>query len=442
MTPFHRSNRLLLVEDDPSVRRSLAETLVEEGFAVSTAASGEEALQRMAEAAPDVVLSDVRMPGLDGVELLTLLRERASDVDVILMTAYHDMPTVARAMREGAFDFLVKPLELDALREVLQRVVADRRLRRRTPPRKGEEYRLDQLVGHDPRMIGIYKVVGQLAANRVSALLRGETGTGKGMVARAIHYNSPQADQPFVAVNCTALPETLLESELFGHVKGAFTGAVAERRGRFAVAGRGTIFLDEVGDTSLELQAKLLRVLEDREFHPVGSDRAVRTEARVVAATHRDLEQRVREGTFREDLYYRLRVVEIRIPPLRERPADIPLLARHFVTKAAHDLGRREPEIADEVMQALLWHVWPGNVRELENCLKRAVVLSTGSVLRVEHLGLAVAAETAPFPTLEQVEAEHLRRALAAAEGNKARAAELLGISRPRLYRMLDKHGG
>jgi DNA-binding NtrC family response regulator len=349
-------HRLLLVEDDPAVRRSLAETLADEGFAVHTAESGEQALSRLADAAPDVVISDVRMPGLDGLELLKLLRERAPGIDVILMTAYDDMPTVARAMREGAFDFLVKPLELVELRQVLRRLLDDRRARDGYPPGRAgaEAYRLDQLVGRDARMIEIYKVVGQCAASRVSVLIRGETGTGKGMVARAIHYNSAAADQPFIAVNCTALPETLLESELFGHVKGAFTGAVVDRRGRFALAGRGTIFLDEVGDTSPEFQAKLLRVLEDHEFFPVGAERPERTEARVIAATHRDLESRIERGEFREDLYYRLRVVEIRIPSLRERAQDIPLLTRHFVRKAAEQLGRAEPALPDEVFQALL----------------------------------------------------------------------------------------
>ena len=435
-------HRLLLVEDDPAVRRSLPEPLTEEGFDVRTAESGEQALSRLQEASPEIVLSDVRMPGVDGLELLSLLRQRAPEIDVILMTAYDDMPTVARAMREGAFDFLVKPLELGELREVLRRVVEDRSLREGRGQVRAEEYRLDQLVGRDPRMIDIYKVVGQLAANRVSALLRGETGTGKGMVARAIHYNSPAADQPFIAVNCTALPETLLESELFGHVRGACTGAVSDRRGRFALAGRGTIFLDEVGDTTTEFQAKLLRVLEDHEFHPVGAEHPVRTEARVIAATHRDLERRVEQGGFREDLYYRLRVVEIRIPPLRDRPEDVALLARHFVHKAARELGRAAPALTDEAVQALLAHAWPGNVRELENCLTRAVVLATGSVLRPEHLGLGPPEAATAFPTLEEMEAEHVRRALAAVGGNKTRAAELLGISKPRLYRMLERHGG
>ena len=446
--PFTRRmpHRLLLVEDDPAVRRSLAETLAEEGIDVHVAESAEQALSAIDFVRPDVVLSDIRMAGMDGVALLTVLKERLPDVDVVLMTAYDDMPTVVRAMREGAFDFLVKPLRLHELRASLARLFDDRRMRehaRRASRSESEAFRLDALVGRDPSMIEVYKRVGQLAARRVNALVRGETGSGKGMVARAIHHNSPEADQPFIAVNCTALPETLLASELFGHVKGAFTGAVSDRRGRFALAGRGTIFLDEVGDTSLEFQSKLLKVLEDREFFPVGGERAERTEARVIAATHRDLEALVEQGRFREDLYYRLRIVEVALPALRERPVDIPVLARHFVRKASEELHLAPSAIAPDAMASLVAHEWPGNVRELENCLTRAVVLATGDVIRPEHLGLTTRARTPveSFPTLEQMEAELLTRALASTEGNRTRAAELLGVSKPRLYRMLDKYG-
>jgi two-component system, NtrC family, response regulator AtoC len=438
--------RLLLVEDDSAVRRSIAETLSEEGFDVREADGAPAALNLLAECDPEIVLSDVRMPGMDGIELLRLIRERAPSVDVVLMTAYDDMATVARAMREGAFDFLVKPLKLAELRRVLTRLLEDRRSREQTwraVESEAQAYRLDSLVGRAPRMIEVYKKVGQLAASRVTVLIRGETGTGKGMAARAIHYNSASAGEPFISVNCTALPESLLESELFGHVRGSFTGAVSDRRGRFGLAGRGTIFLDEVGDTSTEFQTKLLRVLEDREFYPVGAEEVQRTEARVVAATHRDLEGLLEKGRFREDLYYRLRVVEVHLPPLRERVRDIPLLARHFVRKAAAEFHRPEPALSDEAINALLQHHWPGNVRELENCLTRAVVLATGDVVREEHLALVVPERVpmGPFPTLEQVEKEHLGRALAFTDGNRTRAAEIMGISKPRLYRMMEKYG-
>ena len=437
--------RVLVVEDDPAVRHSLAETLEEEGVEVHLACTAEEALDRLVAVAPDVVLTDVRMPGMDGLSLLRLLRERVPDVDVVVMTAFDEMPVVVQAMRDGAFELLVKPLRLADLRATLARLVEDRRTRevgRRTRESEAEAHRLEALVGRHPRMIEVYKRVGQLAASRVNALIRGETGSGKGVVARAIHYNSPDASKPFIAVNCTALPETLLESELFGHVRGSFTGAVADRRGRFALAGRGTIFLDEVGDTSLSFQAKLLRVIEDKEYYPVGSERAERTDARVIAATHRDLEDKVEQGLFRQDLYYRLRVVEVTLPPLRERPDDIPLLAEHFLRKVSLELHRPELQLGDDTLAALMQHGWAGNVRELENCIMRAAVLATGGTIRPENLGLQTRDPevTCGFPTLEAMEAEHVARALVLTGGNRTRAAEILGISKPRLYRYMEKY--
>lgn len=440
------SLRLLLVDDDPSVRRALGGTLSEAGYEVSAFEDAEEALARLAEFCPDVILSDIRMPGLDGIELLKIVRQRAPSVDVILMTAFDDMPTVVKAMREGAFDFLVKPLDLEELLAVMDRAEADRRAReqaKRAAEEEADVYRLDVLVGRDPGMIEVYKLVGQLAASRVTVLIRGETGTGKELVARAIHHNSPDHSEPFIPVNCSALPESLLESELFGHIKGAFTGAVANRRGRFALAGRGTVFLDEIGDTSPAFQSKLLRVLEDGDFYPVGADHPARTEARVVAATHRNLERMVEEGAFREDLYYRLQVVEVRLPPLRQRPADIPILARHLVRKASRELHRSEPTLPEESLNALLRHDWPGNVRELENCLTRAVVTATGTVIRPAHLRLGSEVHEPPenLQTLEKLSRSHLRRVMAATEGNKTEAARILGISKPKLYRMLEAIG-
>ena len=440
------ARRILVVDDDPTIRSSFTEVLVDEETEVRTAASAQEALAVIDAQRPDLVLSDVRMPGLDGLGLLRLLKERSPRTDVIIMTAYHDMPTAVAAMREGAFDFLPKPLDLDDLQRVLDRVFEDRRARERqlrAVEDATSRYQLDQLVGRDPRMIEIYKVVGQLAANRASVLIRGETGTGKELIARAIHFNSPDAAEPFVPVNCTALPTTLLESELFGHVRGAFTGAVADRRGRFALAGQGTIFLDEIGDTSLEFQAKLLRVLEDHSFYPLGSDIAERSRARVIAATHRDLEELIGDGAFREDLYYRLRVVEITVPPLRDRPGDLPELARHLVGRTAKELHRPLPVLSEDTIRTLLAHDWPGNVRELENTLTRAVVVATGGVLRPEHLTLRPGRlEKEPeLVSLTELERRHVARVLAATEGRKSRAADILGVSRPRLNRLMEKYG-
>ena len=356
------SRYLLIVDDDPRVRASLSRALGASDITVSTAANAEEALSAVSKDLPDVLLSDVRMPGLGGLELLTVLRERAPDVDVMLMTAFDDLPLVAAAMREGAVDFLVKPLDLHQLRRVLERVFDDRAARANAPPpaAHASDVARKRLVGRDPRMVEVFKIVGQVAPTRTNVVIRGESGTGKELIAEAIHASSPYAKEPFVAVNCTALPSTLLESELFGHVRGSFTGATSDRRGRFAQAGRGTIFLDEIGDTSLEFQSKLLRVLQEREFYPVGADRAERAEARVIAATHRNLERLVSTGEFREDLYYRLRVVEITVPPLRERVGDVVPLAEHLVRKVSDAQRRRAPTISREALDALMAHTWPG----------------------------------------------------------------------------------
>jgi DNA-binding NtrC family response regulator len=435
---------LLIVDDDSRVRTSLSRALALGDLHVTVAGSAEEALRLVGVSPPDVILSDVRMPGLSGMELLVLIRERAPGMDVMLMTAFDDLPLVAAAMREGAVDFLVKPLDLHQLRRVLDRVFDDRAARARAGARAPHENETERrLVGRDPRMVDVFKIVGQVAQSRTNVVIRGESGTGKELIAESIHASAPYAKEPFVAVNCTALPSTLLESELFGHVRGSFTGATGDRRGRFAQAGRGTIFLDEIGDTTLEFQAKLLRVLQEREFYPVGADRPERSEARVIAATHRNLERLVAAGEFREDLYYRLRVVEITVPPLRDRIADVVPLAEHLVRKVSGSQGRRPPAISREALDALMAHTWPGNVRELENCLTRAIVLATGDVIRPEHLALqsaVAAAGPVRLTTLEQVERDHLVQVLAAVSGHKARAAQILGVSRPRLDRLIRKY--
>jgi DNA-binding NtrC family response regulator len=365
------------------------------------------------------------------------------------MTAFDDMPTVVSGMREGALEFLVKPLELHALRRVLNGVFEDRRIRGRSNAQKKDglplltEGRSGALIGHDPKMVGVYKRIGQAACSRATVLIRGETGTGKELIARAIHASSKEAAAPFVAVNCAALPASLLETELFGHVRGSFTGATSDRRGRFALAGKGTIFLDEIGDTTVDLQAKLLRVLQEREYYPVGAEHAERADARVIAATHRNLEGFVATGAFRADLYYRLKVVDIEVPPLRERVSDIPLLARHLALCASQAVNRPPPVISPEAMEVLVTHHWPGNVRELENCLTRAVVLASGNVIRREHihLGEVQSESSGHLPTLDALERSHVEHVLGMHHGHKANTARALGISRPRLDRLLKKHG-
>jgi DNA-binding NtrC family response regulator len=435
--------RLLIVDDDATVRTSLAEALADSGTTQVRVADGSlRALAMLNEATPDVVLSDIRMPDMDGLAFLKVLRERAPAVDVILMTAYDDMPTVIAAMREGAVEFLVKPLDLHHVRSVLDAAFEDRQSRARSPGAPAAALALADLVGHDPRMIAVFKLIGQTAVTRATVLIRGESGTGKELVARAIHSNSVAASEPFVAVNCAALPTTLLESELFGHTRGAFTGAVNARKGRFTLAGRGTIFLDEIGDTSAEFQTRLLRVIQDRHFEPLGAEQAERTEARVIAATHRDLEMMIEDGSFREDLYYRLRVVEIALPPLRERRSDIPALAAEFVRRGTHP-AIAPPVVSRDALARLMEYDWPGNVRELENCLARAVVVASGGVIRPEHLALAAprASGKEVIVSLTELEKGHVQHVMNATGGHKARAAEILGVSRPRLNRLLQKHG-
>ena len=435
---------LLIVDDDPTIRTSLAEALADNGTTEVRVAEGpHRALAMLDVAAPDVVLSDVRMPDMDGLAFLRVLRERAPSVDVILMTAYDDMPTVVSAMRAGAVEFLVKPLDLHHVRSVLDATFEDRKSRAGAVFVPVADPALGDLAGHDARMIAVYKLIGQAARTRATVLIRGESGTGKELVARAIHSNSAAAAEPFVPVNCAALPTTLLESELFGHTRGAFTGAVNARKGRFALAGRGTIFLDEIGDTSADFQTKLLRVIQDREFEPLGSEQTQRTAARVIAATHRDLEKLIEDAAFREDLYFRLRVVEIVLPPLRDRRSDIPTLAAELIRRGSSAAGAPLPVLSDEALARLMEHDWPGNVRELENCLARAVVVASGGVIRPEHLAIAPPREpaTPSIASLNEVEKEHIRRTLEATGGHKARAAEILGVSRPRLNRLIEKYG-
>jgi DNA-binding NtrC family response regulator len=447
------SARVLVVDDDASIRETLELHFRGAGHEVTTAASAEEALARLATADPMLVITDVRMGGMDGIALLEVMRARRPDIDVVVITAFEDMRTAIGAMKAGAYDYLVKPLDLDRIDFVVERCVRDQQLRRRAAQLAAdaaEPYAMSQLVGRDPAMIEIYKTIGAVARSRTPVLIRGETGTGKELIARAIHFNSADATEPFVAVNCTSIPESLLESELFGHVKGSFTGAMGDRKGRFELAGRGTICLDEIGDTSPAFQAKLLRVLQEREFHPVGGERVRRTEARVVAATHRPLERMVREGRFREDLYFRLRVVEIAVPPLRERRGDVPLLAEHLLREGAREMHVAAPVLAPDAVARLTSYDWPGNVRELENALTRALVLARGATLTagdlvLGHDGVAAedpaSAEESADQSLAAIERAHIVRVLQRARGNKRQACRVLRISRPRLDRLLEKHG-
>ena len=446
------SQRILVVDDDASIRETFANHLAESGYQVTTALDAEHALSQLARVDPALVITDVRMPGMSGLELLERIKSARPDIDVVVITAHEDMRTAIAAMKAGAYDYLVKPLDLDHIDLIVGRCLRDRAVRARASrmvAEAAEPFALDRLVGRHPAMIATYKLIGQVTDTRTPVLVRGETGTGKELIARAIHFNSRAAEEPFVALNCTAVAETLLESELFGHVRGAFTGAVTERRGRFELAGKGTLFLDEIGDTSLAFQAKLLRVLQEHEFVPVGGEKTRRTEARVIAATNRDLEALVREGRFREDLYYRLRVVEIRVPPLRERREDVSLLVSHFVERMSRDMHLGRVTVSPAALSALGTYDWPGNVRELENTLARAMVVTRGGVIGVEHLSLGAGRAVDPTghgpaesgeDSLEAMERAHVERVLRKTGGNKRQAAQRLGVSRPTLDRLIEKY--
>jgi len=443
------THRVLVVDDDRAVRESFERQLAMLGYEPTAVEGANQAMRSLHEIAPAIVITDVRMPEVTGLELLSWLRERAPEIDVIVMTAHQDMSTALTAMKAGAYDYLVKPLDLDQIELVLARCTRDRALRRkvrRLATEAAEPYELQHLVGTDPQMIEISKIIASVAPTRAPVLVRGETGTGKELVARAIHYNSPSADEPFIGVNCTAVPEALFESELFGHLRGSFTGATSDRKGRFELAGAGTIFLDEIGDVSMACQAKLLRVLQEEEIYPVGAERPRKVSARVIAATHRPLEQLVREGRMREDLYFRLRVVEIVIPPLRDRPGDIRVLAEKLLARAAHVLHRPGAFIPDDVMRVLESYDWPGNVRELENALTRALVLSRTPALSAELFAVDPRSRLAVSPgeNLDDLSVSatvhaHVVRVLNASGGNKTQAAKLLEISRQRLDRILKR---
>ena len=455
-------SRILLVDDDDDLRSVFREKLEYSGHEVDEADSAEVALANVGAFDPALVVTDVRMDGMTGLELLTRIRESMEYVDVIVMTGHDTMTSAVEAMKSGAFDYLVKPVGLKELEAVIDRCLSDQEVNRAAVEQRaadGEEPDAAEpdtgartVVGRNPRMIEIYKMIGVLSRNRATVLVRGDTGTGKELVARAVHDHSIHSDEPFIAVNCTALTDTLLESELFGHVRGAFTGAVSGKKGYFELAGKGTIFLDEIGDTSPDFQSKLLRVLQERQFYPVGGEQPKTTEARVVAATHQPMEELVSEGGFRQDLYFRLRVVEIHVPTLRERKDDIPLLAQHLLGRIRRETEATVRAISQEAMTSLQEYDWPGNVRELENALTRAAIVARGPLVGPEHLtlGFRTAAKVSPkvsgpVPeddwTLDGAIECQIRRVLEKTEGNKTEAASLLGISRSRLTRFVEHLG-
>ncbi len=424
------NTRILVVDDDTDGLEVLETRLIHAGYEVETAESAEKALARVAAFDPAMIVTDVRMSGMTGLELLDKIRASMDGVEVVVMTAHDDMETAVSAMKLGAFDFLVKPVDPKAVQALADRCFKERELVETTEtPEPVAALPRSRLIGRDPRMVDIYKTIGVLAANRATVLIRGETGTGKEVIARGIHENSQTSTEPFIAVNCTALTDTLLESELFGHVKGAFTGAISSRKGYFELAAKGTIFLDEIGDTSPDFQTKLLRVLQERRFYPVGGEESRATRARVIAATHQPIERLIDEGRFREDLYFRLKVFEIDVPPLRGRPGDIELVATALLGRIREETGRDVRRISDEALTRLQGHPWPGNVRELENALMRAAIVARGTVIGADHLILESRSSTSKDLSLDEVVRRHVRLVLDRMDGDRTSAAEVLGIS-------------
>ncbi len=439
---------LLIADDDPVALALLAEVLGGEGYAVRSAPSGAECL-RLAESEPfDLAIVDLRMPGVDGLEVTRRLGALQPGIGVIILTAFATIDTAIEAIRQGASDYLSKPFRMEQLTLVVRRILESRRLARENLQYRHElqeRFGVQNLVGQSAAMVEVYKLVARVAALDTTVLIQGETGTGKELVARAIHCASPRADGPFVVVDCSALAETLVESELFGHERGAFTGALSARRGLFETAAGGSCLLDEVGELSAALQAKLLRALQEQAIRRVGGNDWISVNVRMIAATNRDLKKRVEEGTFREDLYYRLNVVSITVPPLRERLQDLPLLAEHFVDKYARRSRKPARRLARETLEVLSAYHWPGNVRELENAIERAVALSSSELLlpddlppqpRQDRVPLAL---PAPNMTLDELRRWYIGKVLEDAGGNKVQAAERLGIDRATLYRMLRR---
>ena len=465
--------RVLVADDEPSIRYVLRETLEEEGCEVVDVEDGDAALEALGAGDVGLAFLDIRMPGPSGLEILERLRALGSETAVVIITAQNTFENAVEAMKRGALDYLVKPFGTAEVRALAAKVLRVRALEQEVQALRREVGRRaapgERLVGRSAALLEVFKTIGRVAARDVSVLITGESGTGKELVARAIHAASPRGERPFVAVNTAAIPRDLLESELFGHERGAFTGAVAARVGRFREASGGTLFLDEVGDMPVELQAKLLRVLQEGEITPVGGSRAERVDVRIIAATHRDPDASVREGRFREDLLYRLRVVPIHIPPLRERRDDVRVLAEHFLARYAESLAGGPRALSEAAFETLVRFPWPGNVRELENAIKRALVLSHGEALGPEDFAFLAADAAAPGAAeadlsrlvrrevqaelegpepveiyrrmLERVERPLIETALERTEGNQIRAASLLGINRNTLRKKIAELG-
>jgi two-component system, NtrC family, response regulator AtoC len=453
------SARILIADDDEVSCQLFAETLESDGFRVEQVTSGDAALARLDAEPYDLLLIDVRMPGTSGLEVTRIVHEKFPVLPIVVMTAFGSIDTAVEAIHEGAFDFISKPMNLAELKSILSRALAQRSLQRRVEKTAGDENEhppeLGKIIGKSPAMLEVYKTVARVAPTKSTVLILGESGTGKELIARAIHEHSPRANQAFVAVDCGALTETLLESELFGHVRGSFTGAVADKKGVFEEAQGGTCFLDEIGGISPHMQARLLRVLQEHEIRRVGGKEWVPVDVRVLAATNQNLGEAVANEKFRQDLYYRLDVVSIRLPPLRQRADDIPLLARHFLKYYSQESDKPVSAISDKAMELLCTYRWPGNIRELEHAIEQAVALSYQPVLMPEDLPREVREQRAhrfpsnstggqfnfpDAPSLEEVKKRYVHHVLQLTEGNVSATARVLNVDRRSLYRMLARY--
>ncbi|HNQ22024.1 MAG TPA: sigma-54 dependent transcriptional regulator [Phycisphaerae bacterium] len=438
--------RILVVDDAPDTLELLRRNLLDAGYQVFTAPGAEEAIRLLSDTQIDLVITDLKMPHVSGLELTRHVRENLKDTEVMMITGYPTIQGAVTAVKLGVQDYITKPFTDEELLGAVQRILHVLRARRNAQNGSEQPLTLAGFIGESKAMRGVFQAIRKAAAVPATVLIAGESGTGKELAARAIHYGSPRAAAPFVPINCGSIPENLLESELFGHVKGAFTGATESRAGFFQTADGGTIFLDEISDTSLAMQAKLLRVLENGEIYMVGSARPRTVDVRVVAATNKDLRVLVKNGVFRDDLFFRLNVLTITMPPLRERENDVLLLVAHFGKKFAEELGRPVPQFTDDALRVLASYHWPGNVRELENAVQRVVVMTETNVIDVRDLPppmrFSVGRDAGLHRTLAEVEAEHIRNVLASVSGNKTQAAELLGIDRKTLREKLKQYEG
>ncbi|MFC2004909.1 sigma-54-dependent transcriptional regulator [Chloroflexota bacterium] len=438
--------KILIVDDEAIVRESLRDWLSDAGHQVLTAESGPQALEIIEKEKPGIAIVDLVMPGMDGIELLKRAKEIFPGIEVIIITAYGSIPTAINAMRKGAYDYIEKPFCPEKAELLIERLAKHQGLLEENislHQKLEERYRFENIIAKSPKMQQVIEVVKVVAKSNATVLITGESGTGKELVARAIHSQSYRKDKPFVAVSCAALPESLLESELFGHEKGAFTGAYAQRRGKFEVANQGSLFLDEIGEMSANIQVHLLRVLEEKEFTRVGGNELIKVDVRVISATNKDMKTAIASGQFREDLYYRLNVVTIELPPLRERREDIPLLAQHFLKKFAVENQKDITGFSPNAIDFLLKHEWPGNVRELENAIERAVILAKNSYVEVVDLpqeNLLLAHSASPGRSLREVERERILNVLNEVGGNYSEAARILGISRVTLYNKIKAY--